>query len=148
MQTVDYQFRQTLVPHMDACLGFRTEGIFYLKDIGSDCLMMASNFALMYSEAGRFLEALQLTEQVVEVRKRTLGEEHPITLRSMHNLAIDYSEADYSEAGKRQKALQLAEQVVEVIKRTLGEEHPDTLRSMHCLAIWYGGVGEKQKALH
>ncbi len=70
---------------------------------------MASSFALVYSEVGRVQEALQLTERVVEVRKRTLGEEHPDTLGSIHNLAISYS-----EAGERQKALQLMEQVVEV----------------------------------
>ena len=127
-QTVDYQFRQTLVPHMDACLGFRTEGIFYLKDIGNDCQRMASSFALVYSEAGRVLEALQLTERVVEVYKGTLGEEHPDTLNSMHSLAISYS-----EVGERQKALQLAEQVVEVYKRTLGKEHRSTLNSIHTL---------------
>ena len=141
-QTVDYQFRKTLVPHIDACLGFRTEGIFYLKDIGNDCQKMASSFAMVYSEAGRVLEALQLTERVIEAYKGTLGEEHPSTLGSIHNLAISYG-----KAGERQKALQLTEQVVEVRKRTLGEEHPDTLRSIHSLAIRYSEVGEKQKAL-
>ena len=35
---------------------------------------------------GRRQEALQLTEQVVEANKRTLGEEHPDTLGSMHTL--------------------------------------------------------------
>ena len=42
-------------------------------------------------------------------------EEHPDTLRSMHALAIRYS-----EVGRRQEALQLMEQVVEANKRTLG----------------------------
>ena len=49
---------------------------------------MATKFALTYSEVGRRQEALQLTEQVVEARKRTLGEEHPDTLSSMHALAL------------------------------------------------------------
>ena len=141
-RTADYRFRQALVPHLDICLSFRKEGIFYLGDIGDDCQRMASGFALVYSEAGRVQEALQLTERVVEVRKRTLGEEHPDTLGSLHSLAIRYS-----KAGERQKVLQLTERVVEARKRTLGEEHPDTLRSIHNLAIWYSEAGERQKAL-
>ena len=141
-RTADYRFRQTLVPHLDICLRFRKEGIFYLGDIGDDCQRMASSFALVYGEVGRVQEALQLTERVVEVRKRKLGEEHPETLRSMHSLAIRYR-----EAGERQKALQLTERVVEVYKRTLGKEHPETLRSIHNLAIIYSEAGERQKAL-
>lgn len=57
----------------------------------------------------------------MEARKRTLGEEHPDTLGSMHNLAVRLS-----KVGQRQEALQLTELVVEANKRTLGEEHPDT----------------------
>lgn len=44
--------------------------------------------ALRYSDAGRRQQALQLIETVVASHKRTLGEEHPDTLASMHNLAI------------------------------------------------------------
>jgi hypothetical protein len=61
--------------------------------VGEECLRMAQNFALAYSEAGRQREALQLRETVVAARKRTLGEEHPDTLSSMHTLAGSYSEA-------------------------------------------------------
>lgn len=42
------------------------------------------NLANRYSEVGRRQEALQLTERVVELYKRTLGEEHPDTLASIH----------------------------------------------------------------
>jgi Tetratricopeptide repeat len=63
---------------------------------------------------------------VVEARKRTLGEEHPDTLSSIHALAFLYS-----ETGRWPEALRLMEQVVEARKRTLGEEHPDTLASVN-----------------
>ena len=141
-ETTDYRFRQSIVPHIDACLDFRENGIFSLENIGGDCQRMAGNFALVYSEVGRRQEALQLTERVVEANKRTLGEEHPDTLRSMHALAICYS-----EAGRRQEALQLTERVVEANKRTLGEKHPDTLRSMYDLANRYSEAGRRQEAL-
>jgi hypothetical protein len=79
---------------------------------------------------------------VVAIHKRTLGEEHPDTLGSMHNLA-----SSYGEAGRRQEALQLTETVVAARKRTLGEEHPDTLSSMNNLAISYGQAGRRLEAL-
>src|SRR3954451_23438227 len=89
---------------------------------------------------GRRPEALRLTEQVVEARRRTLGEEHPDTLNSMHNLAVYFS-----EAGRRPEALRLTEQVVEPRRRTLGEEHPDTLNSMHNLAVRFSEAGDGRK---
>jgi tetratricopeptide (TPR) repeat protein len=140
-QTVDYRFRRLLVPHIDACLRIYPDGVFHLRDVGQDCLNMAEKFGLVYQENGRRQEALQLTETVVEARKRTLGEEHPDTLGSMHALALIYS-----EVGRRQEALQLTETIVAARKRTLGEEHPDTLSSMHALALRYSEVGRWQEA--
>ncbi len=91
-ETANYRFQQFVVPHVDACLGFRDDEIFFVQDIGEDFQKMASNFALVYSEVGRRQEALQLTERVVKAYKKTLGEKHPNTLDSMQNLAIRYSE--------------------------------------------------------
>jgi hypothetical protein len=59
-----------------------------LRDVGQDCLIMAEGLGLAYRENGRRHEALQLAETVVAAYKRTLGEEHPDTLDSMHNLAL------------------------------------------------------------
>ncbi|KAF2467718.1 uncharacterized protein BDR25DRAFT_233833, partial [Lindgomyces ingoldianus] len=64
---------------------------------------------------GRWKEAEELFVQVMETRKRVLGEEHPDTLTSMANLAST--------------------------KRVLGEEHPDTLTSMNNLAHTFKGQG-------
>ena len=141
-QTSDYRFRRSLIPHLDACLRVYSDGIFRLQAAENDSLIMAEKFALAYQENGRRVEALELTEKVVAARKRTLEEEHPDTLRSMHALAIHYS-----EAGRRQEALELLEKVVAANKRMLGEEHPDTLGSMHNLANRYSQVGRRQEAL-
>ena len=94
--------------------------------------------AVSYSEAGRRQEALQLTERVVEAYKRTLGEEHPKTLRSMYNLAVSYI-----EASRRLEALQLTERVVEARKKTLGEEYPDIVASVHTLKYLTKGPQNK-----
>jgi len=45
-----------------------------------DTLQSMHNLAVGYDEAGRRSEALQLTEQVVQLRKAKLGEGHPDTI--------------------------------------------------------------------
>ena len=49
------------------------------------------NLALTYSSQGRWKEAEELELQVIEIRKRLLGQEHLDTLISMGNLALIYS---------------------------------------------------------
>jgi tetratricopeptide (TPR) repeat protein len=101
------------------------------------------NLAIRYSEAGRRPEALRLTEQVVQLYKNKLGEDHPDTLGSMHNLATRYS-----EAGRRPEALRLTEQVVQLRKNKLGADHPDTLQSTELLAyITEGNDGYSQRLI-
>ncbi|KAF1975254.1 hypothetical protein BU23DRAFT_435962, partial [Bimuria novae-zelandiae CBS 107.79] len=52
----------------------------------------------LYSD-GRYEEAEELEVQVMETRKRVLGEEHPDTLTSMNNLAFTQQcQARYTEA--------------------------------------------------
>ena len=82
-ETADCRFRRALVPHIDTCLSFRDEGIFYLEGIGEKCQVIAEMCANVYEKAGRFQETLQLAERLVEARKRMLGEEQPDTLSSI-----------------------------------------------------------------
>jgi hypothetical protein len=63
--------------------------------------------AIILTENGWTGDSLQLTEEVVQLQKSKLGDHHPETLKSMHNLAIRYN-----EAGRRAEALQLTEEVV------------------------------------
>ena len=83
--------------------------------------MSMGNFASTYLNQGRWAEAEQLQVQVLETRKRVLGEEHPDLLASMGNLA-----STYWNQGRLKEAEQLEVQVSETRKRVLGEEHPDT----------------------
>ena len=70
--------------------------------------------------------------QVLEIRKRVLGEEHPNTLTSMGNLA-----STYADQGRWKEAEELGVQGLEARKRVLGEEHSDTLTSIANLASTY-----------
>ncbi|WP_235502896.1 tetratricopeptide repeat protein, partial [Kitasatospora sp. Root187] len=63
-------------------------------------------------------------------RRRTLGDDHPDTLRSAHNLA-----AVLHSLGEHTEARRLDEDTLARRRRTQGDDHPDTLRSAHSLAI-------------
>jgi hypothetical protein len=58
-----------------------------------------------------------------------LGEDHPDTLASAHNLAIDL----YA-MGEIEAARDLDQDTLDRKRRVLGEDHPDTLSSANNLA--------------
>jgi hypothetical protein len=78
---------------------------------------------------GDWAGARGLDEQVLESRRRVLGEEHPDTLRAMGNLGNTLRQGR-DLAGARS----LGERVLEASRRLLGQEHPDTLVAMNNLA--------------
>jgi hypothetical protein len=106
-------------------------------------LELARKCAMTLYSDGRWEEAKELFVQVMETRKRALGEEHPSTLISMADLASTYRNQErWKEAEK------LFVQVMETRKRVLGEEHPSTLISMANLASTYSdGRWEEAKEL-
>ncbi|KAH6886460.1 hypothetical protein B0T10DRAFT_81257 [Thelonectria olida] len=78
---------------------------------------------------GQWSETRKLLERGLEIRRRTLGEEHHYTLASMHNLA-----QNYQDTGRWAEAESMLRQVMETEERTLGMDHPDTLISTYNLA--------------
>jgi serine/threonine protein kinase/Tfp pilus assembly protein PilF len=70
-----------------------------------------------------------------------MGEEHPETLDSMHDVASAFfAQGRYSEAEA------LHRQVLEARRRVLGEEHPSTLESMRSLAVVFSGQARHSEA--
>jgi Flp pilus assembly protein TadD len=61
------------------------------------------NLAVIYGHQGRYQEAEELCEQVLEERKRQLGPDHPNTLGIIRNLA-----SIYRHQGRYQDAEELA----------------------------------------
>ncbi|KAL8939769.1 MAG: hypothetical protein Q9211_002587 [Gyalolechia sp. 1 TL-2023] len=134
-QSSDYTYRRNLLPHITA-----------FQRRSSVCSMTSekegiAEFALAFWEAGRWKEAEELEVQVLETKKRVLGEEHPSTLTSIANLALTYK-----HRGRWKEAEELEIQVLEARKRILGEEHPDTLGSIVNLASTYWNQGRLQEA--
>ena len=64
-----------------------------------------NSFIYVFEEIGDWRHAEQLWDQVLEMREKLLGAEHPVTLASMSSLALTYSnqgkwnEADSDEQG-------------------------------------------------
>jgi tetratricopeptide (TPR) repeat protein len=81
-----------------------------------------NNLALSY-DAGRRTRPSSCARRCWRFAARSIGPEHPDTLKAMHNLAISYD-----DAGRRDEALKLREEVLALRRKVLGPEHPDTLR--------------------
>jgi hypothetical protein len=65
------------------------------------------------------------------------GQDHPSTLRSASNLAVDLR-----ELGEVPAARELDQDTLERRRRVLGQDHPDTLYSAHNLAADLRELGE------
>ena len=77
----------------------------------------------------------------LDLRQRTLGEEHPETLDTMNELA-----QLLQDHGRREEAGRLRRQVLEIRRRRLGEDHPDTLRAMFKLTGLLRDLGRADEA--
>ncbi|BCR98589.1 uncharacterized protein AKAW2_40272A [Aspergillus luchuensis] len=113
--------------------GFQKEQEKYIDLIRNVCSCLSSD--------GRWKEAEELEVQVLDLRKRVLGPEHPDTLTSMANLASVYWDQE-----RWKEAEVLEAQVLELHKQVLGPEHPDTLTSLANLASTYWDQGRWKEA--
>ena len=64
--------------------------------------------------------------KALDVRKKLLGEDHPETARSYHNIGCCYYSIENFE-----KAYEFYEKAFNLRKKLLGEDHKDTIRSMN-----------------
>jgi tetratricopeptide (TPR) repeat protein len=116
-----------LLPHAQCTLSYSLT-----EDDGKERLDLARKYARALYTDGRYEEAKELQVQVMQTRKRVLGDEHPDTLTSMNDLV-----STYWKQGRWKKAEELQVQVIQTEKRVLGDEHPDTLGSITNLVSTY-----------
>ncbi|WP_165423003.1 FxSxx-COOH system tetratricopeptide repeat protein [Ktedonosporobacter rubrisoli] len=90
---------------------------------------------------GHYWEAEPLYKRALEIRRRSLGEEHPDTAMSLNNLALLYW-----YQGRYEEAEPLYKRVLEICEQQLGEEHPDTATSLNNLAMLYQEQGRYEEA--
>ena len=88
-------------------------------------------------ETGDLRSAERAWRRVLEVRSRTLPDEHPDLQTTRRSLA----DTIY-ELGDLQGARRLEEKVLEVCSRTLPDNHPDLASARHSLAVTMKGLGD------
>ena len=88
-----------------------------------------------------YQQARDLDEDTLTRRRRVLGDDHPDTLTSASNLAVDLR-----ALGEYQQARDLDEDTLARRRRVLGDDHPDTLTSANNLAVDLSALGEHQQA--
>ncbi|KAH7111828.1 heterokaryon incompatibility protein-domain-containing protein [Dendryphion nanum] len=94
-------------------------------------LGLAWKCALTLYSDGRYNEAGKLFVQVMETRKKVLGDEHPSTLTSMNNLAFTLR-----ALGQRDSAISTMRTCVSLRTQVLGTHHPHTVSSLDTLDTW------------
>ncbi|MEU3713691.1 FxSxx-COOH system tetratricopeptide repeat protein [Streptomyces catenulae] len=94
-----------------------------------------------FTDAGRFLQAIEYGEECVRRSERIHGPDHFETFNARHHLANSYS-----AAGRVQEALELRKWVLAVRERSLGPDHPETLKARNNLANSYSAVGRLSEA--
>jgi hypothetical protein len=108
----------------------------------------ANNLADARRNDGQYAEAelIEREPEVLEARRRVLGEEHPHTLTSAGNLAVSLrllNQRKHAEAEQIHREVP----VLNVLRRVLaGEEHPHTLTSANNLAASLSGQGKHAEA--
>jgi len=81
---------------------------------------------------GGYKEAKPLYEEALDIRRRTLGTDHPDVAETLNNLgAWYYSQGDYAEAKT------LFKQALVIWERTLGPDHPNVKTLLNNMNVLY-----------
>jgi len=126
-----------LLPHVLAA----TDTSRQLEPAGEDVTWLLDTAASYLHTRGEPGHARPLFERALTDRRRMLGEDHPDTLESASNLAVDLR-----ELGEYERARQLDEDTLTRRRRVLGADHPDTLVSASNLAVVLRELGEYERA--
>jgi CHAT domain-containing protein len=91
--------------------------------------------------ADKHVEAEPLYRKVLAIRRKVLGEDHPDTGTSYHNLA-----ANLHDQGKLAEAVPLYRTALAIRRKTIGEEHADTALTCNHLALALDEQGKSVQA--
>ena len=98
--------------------------------------------SMCYSKVGNYDEAVKYETQMLEIRKKTLGEAHPEYATSLSRLS-NY----YYFLGNYTEALNLGIQACEIYKKIIGEEHPDYAKLLSNIASYNSSLGNYSEAV-
>jgi tetratricopeptide (TPR) repeat protein len=94
---------------------------------------------------GRYQEAINLAQQVLTMREKVLGSDHPEVARGLDKLGELYQKiGDYS------KAEPLHKRALAISEKALGPKHPDVAASLDNLGLLFHYLGDytRAKPLH
>jgi tetratricopeptide (TPR) repeat protein len=97
--------------------------------------------ALGLLEKARYRQAQPLLEQVVQTRRKALGEDHPDTAAGYSNLA-----SALQHLGRFKEADELYHRALGILRRAMGEEHPAVASCCNGLAGSLDGQGRYPEA--
>ena len=126
-----------LLPHVLAAAG-RDDALDAVPAVATRLLDRAASYLLV---RGELQAALAPFERAYGVRRDKFGDDHPDTLTSASNLALNLL-----WLGEYQRAGALDEDTLTRRRRILGEDHPDTLTSASQLASNLFGLGQFRQA--
>jgi tetratricopeptide (TPR) repeat protein len=126
-----------LLPHVLAVAG-RDAAMHAVPAEATRLLDRAATYLLTRGEPQA---ALAPYDRAYSIRRATFGDDHPDTLTSASNLALNLW-----WLGERERARALDEDTLTRRRRVLGEDAPDTLTSASQLATDLYGSGELQQA--
>lgn len=107
----------------------------------ADTLTAIGSLAVLLHARGRLAEAEPLYREVLDARRRILGNDHPRTLGSINNLGMVLH-----SLGRRDEAERLLREGLERSRRALGDEHVDTLNSTANLGGFLRSIGRIAEA--
>ncbi|MFI5528268.1 FxSxx-COOH system tetratricopeptide repeat protein [Kitasatospora sp. NPDC051853] len=93
-------------------------------------------------DRGHMAHGVPLHQAIVARHEHVLGDTHPRTLTSRHNLADAYE-----SAGDLERAIPLYETTLAQSEQVLGDTHPATLVSRNNLASTYESAGDLERAI-
>jgi tetratricopeptide (TPR) repeat protein len=134
---VGWPLWRRLLPHVLAAAG-RDDALDAVPAEATGLLDLAAGYLL---GSGEVQAAVAVYERAYDVRRDKFGDDHPETLTSASNLALNlWWRGDY------QRARALDEDTLARRRRILGEDHPDTLTSITQLAADLFALGNYPEA--
>ena len=101
-----------------------------------------NGMARAYREGGQYQNALEEYRQVLALREKVLGPEHPDTASTYNNIAIVCN-----RLGEYGTALEWSQKALAIQESTLGTEHLDTAETYNTIADTYTYQGQYAEAL-
>jgi tetratricopeptide (TPR) repeat protein len=135
------QTKLRLVPHLKENFD---KIIWLIKTMEGDeieLLNRVERFSFFLYDIGRWEESATMEKEVLQRRRRILGEENPDTISAVNNLATTLQ-----SLGKLDEAAAMHEKVLEMRSRILGDEHPDTISATSNLAAILHSLGKVDEA--